>query len=69
MRILGIDPGYAIVGWGIIDYQGGRFTPQDFGAVLTPAEMPFVKRLQQIYTDLTTIIERLSPDVMAIEKL
>ena len=58
MRILGIDPGYAIVGWGVIQYEGGRFTPQDFGAVTTLAQTPFSRRLQQVYND-----------VLAIEKL
>ena len=69
MRILGIDPGYAIVGWGVVQYEGGRFTTRDFGAITTAAETPFVQRLQQIYTELTSIMKRLSPDVMAIEKL
>lgn len=69
MRILGIDPGYAIVGWGVIQYEGGRFTTQDFGAVTTAAETPFPQRLQQIYQDVTAIIQRLQPNVLAIEKL
>ena len=37
MRVLGIDPGYAIVGWGVVDYAGNRFAPVDFGAVCTDA--------------------------------
>ena len=37
MRVLGIDPGYAIVGWGVLDYAGNRFAPVDFGAVCTDA--------------------------------
>lgn len=69
MRILGIDPGYAIIGWGVIDYQRGRFLPVDFGAVTTPAGMPFGQRLQLIYEGLTQQLEAHHPDVMAIEKL
>ena len=41
MRVLGIDPGYAIVGWGVVDYVGNRFAPVDFGAVCTDAGVPF----------------------------
>ena len=69
MRILGIDPGYAIVGWGVINYERGRFLPVDFGAVTTPAGMPFGERLQLIYEGLWEIITTHKPDVMSIEKL
>ena len=48
MRVLGIDPGYAIVGWGVVEYIGNRFTPGDFGAVTTPAGMPFEQRLAAV---------------------
>ena len=44
MRVLGIDPGYAIVGWGVVDYAGNRFAPVDFGAVCTDAGVPFERR-------------------------
>ena len=50
MRVLGIDPGYAIVGWGVLDYAGNRFTPVDFGAVCTDAGVPFERRLDEVYT-------------------
>ena len=69
MRILGIDPGYAIIGWGLLNYERGRFSPVDFGAVTTQAGIPFVGRLQRIYTDLTAILVQYQPDAMAIEKL
>lgn len=69
MRILGIDPGYAIVGWGVIEYERGRFTPVDFGAVTTPAGMPFGDRLQLIYEGIAQVIEAHRPAVLAIEKL
>ncbi len=69
MKILGIDPGYAIIGWGVLHYERGRFSPLDFGAVTTEAGTPFVERLQQIYTDLSLILAKHQPDAMAIEKL
>ena len=69
MRILGIDPGYAIVGYGIIDYIGGRFSVVAYGAVTTPADMPFPERLRSIYNDLKFLIEKYNPEALAIEKL
>lgn len=69
MRILGIDPGYAIVGYGIIDYSGSRFSVVAYGAVTTPADMPFPQRLESIYNDLEFLIEKYRPDDLAIEKL
>ncbi len=69
MRILGIDPGYAIVGWGVIQYEGGRFGALDFGAVTTEAGQPFLERLDRIYEELTVILKRFQPDAMSIEKL
>ena len=48
MRVLGIDPGYAIVGWGVLDYAGNRFAPVDFGAVCTDAGVLFEQRLVKI---------------------
>ena len=69
MRILGIDPGYAIVGVGVLDYEKNKFRPVRYGAVETPAGMPFNERLKVIYDDLTTVIAELRPDAMSIEKL
>ena len=69
MVILGIDPGYAIIGWGVIRYERGRFSPVDFGAILTAAGTPFPERLQKIYTDMQHILERYRPDVASVEKL
>lgn len=69
MIILGIDPGYAIVGYGVIKYEANRFTVIDYGAVTTQAHTPFVERLEIIYNDLTEIMKRYKPEVMAIEKL
>ena len=69
MRILGIDPGYAIVGYGVLDYAGSAFSVVGFGAVTTPAGLSFEKRLKMIYDDITEIIETYKPDEMGIEKL
>ena len=69
MRILGIDPGYAIVGWGVLRYEGGRFSPLAFGAVTTPAGMPFSRRLEVIYDGLEQILTKHRPDAIAVEKL
>lgn len=69
MIILGIDPGYAIVGWGVIRYERGRFIPVDFGAITTPAGMPFNRRLEILYDELTALLTRHTPDSVAVEKL
>lgn len=69
MIVLGIDPGYAIVGWGVVRYERGRFVPLDFGAVLTPAGMDFSRRLEIIYDELLTLMDRAKPDALAVEKL
>ena len=49
MTILGIDPGYAIVGWGVLEYSGSRFCVKGYGAITTPAGMDFPKRLFLIF--------------------
>ena len=64
MRVLGIDPGYAIVGWGVVDYAGNRFAPVDFDA-----GVPFERRLDEVYAGVKDVIERTQPEVLAIEKL
>ncbi len=69
MIILGIDPGYAIVGYGIVKYEGNKFTPIHFGAITTPANMPFHKRLNKIFNDLSSIFNEYKIDAMSIEKL
>lgn len=69
MLILGIDPGYAIIGWGVIRYERGRFIPVDFGAITTPAGMPFNRRLEVIYDEMTALLSRHTPDAVAVEKL
>lgn len=69
MIILGIDPGYAIVGFGIIKYEKGRLQVLDFGAITTPAGMDFAERLKCIHEDLSYLFGKYKPDAMAIEKL
>ena len=69
MRILGIDPGSAIVGYGIVDTNGYKFGVVGYGAITTPAKTPFPKRLKAIYDDMITIIEKYKPDELAIERL
>ena len=69
MRILGIDPGYAIVGFGVIEYERRTFTVVDYGAVTTDAETEFNTRLREIYDDVCFIMDRYKPDCMAIERL
>ena len=69
IRILGIDPGYAIVGFGVLDYDGVKFEPVEYGAVLTEAGTEFPERLAAIHTDIEFIFEKFAPDCMAIERL
>ncbi len=69
MIILGIDPGFAIVGYGVLEYQNNHFKPLGFGAITTDAKTPMLDRFLSIYNDLTRIIEEYRPDFMAIEEL
>lgn len=69
MRIIGIDPGYAIVGFGVIEYERRMFDVIDYGAVTTAADTDFNTRLLEIYNDVCVILDRYEPDAMAIERL
>jgi crossover junction endodeoxyribonuclease RuvC len=69
LRILGIDPGYAIVGFGVLEYDGYKFVPVHFGAITTEAGTNFNLRLKTIFDDMNTVLTRFKPDAMAIEKL
>lgn len=69
MRILGIDPGYAIIGYGALTYESNKFGVIEYGAVTTDASMNMFDRLKLIYNDICTVIERVKPDCMAIEEL
>ena len=69
MKILGIDPGYAIVGIGLIEYKGNKFRVLEYNAITTPAGMPTVERLKKIYTEITSYLIKYDPDAIAIEEL
>lgn len=69
MIILGIDPGIAIVGYGIIEYKNSRFRTLAFGAIQTPAHTPAESRLLQIHKELSELIDLYHPDAMAVEEL
>ena len=69
MRILGIDPGLAIVCWGVIDFSGNKFRTLNYGSIQTPAGMPTEERLVAIYDELQAIISKYKPEVMAVEEL
>ena len=69
MIILGIDPGIAIVGWGVLEYSGSKFKVLGFGSIQTPSTMSTEDRLCAVYDALKEIIEKYKPDQMAIEEL
>ena len=69
MRILGIDPGYATIGFGIIEAQRGSFRLCQYGTITTSPDLPFEKRLLVIYEDMNRLLDAAAPDVMAIEEL
>jgi crossover junction endodeoxyribonuclease RuvC len=69
MRIIGIDPGTGILGFGVIDAQGAKTILVTAGVITTPAHTPLPDRLEEIYRGLTDIIAETKPEVMAIEKL
>ena len=69
MVILGIDPGLAIVGWGVIDYAGGRFRTLGYGSIQTPAGTRTEERLVRIYRELNAVIDHYNPSEMAVEEL
>lgn len=69
MRILGIDPGFAIVGCGIVDYTGNKFNVADYRAITTKAGVKLENRLKSIYDDLCELIDLFKPDCVAVEEL
>ena len=69
MRILGIDPGIAIVGFGLIEADRGRTQLLNYGAITTPAGLPLARRLVQIEQDTEALIAQLKPDAIAVEEL
>lgn len=69
MRILGIDPGYAIVGYGIIEFKNGFFSPINYGAITTKPNDSFCNRLKIIHDEVADIIKKYAPNTSAVEKL
>ena len=69
MRIIGIDPGTGILGFGVIDAHHGKSTLVTAGVITTPAHTPLDVRLEEIFDGLTEIIAETKPEVMSIEKL
>ena len=69
MVILGIDPGLAIVGWGVIEYSGSRFRTLGYGSLQTPSTMSTEERLVKIHEGMTQLIKTYRPDSMAVEEL
>jgi crossover junction endodeoxyribonuclease RuvC len=68
-RVLGIDPGLATTGWGVVEKNGSQLTLHSFGAILTPARVELSQRLRQIRQALLQVIEQYQPSVLAIEEL
>lgn len=69
MRILGIDPGTGILGFGVVDVKGSSFTLVTAGVIKTPPHTPLDERLEEIYDGLTEIIAETKPAILSIEKL
>ena len=69
MVVFGIDPGYAIVGWGAISFQSNTYKAIGYGSVETEAHTDFNERLEYIYDELYSILSRCRPDALAIERL
>ncbi len=69
MRILGIDPGYGITGFGLVEVQRGQFQLLNCGAITTPPNTDFSWRLEVIYNDMVELLRVAQPDVVAIEEL
>jgi crossover junction endodeoxyribonuclease RuvC len=69
LRVLGIDPGTAITGYGVIEGEGDHLTLATYGAITTPANQPLAQRLQQIYRELRALIAEWHPEGAAVEEL
>ena len=69
MRILGIDPGYATIGFGLIEGERGQYKMVTYGAITTPAGMDFSRRLEVIYDEMAVLLAQHKPDALAVEKL
>lgn len=68
MRVLGIDPGSEVTGWGVIEGDARRYALVEYGAVRVPAQLPFASRLLRVSDGIEAVIARLRPDICAIEE-
>ena len=69
MRVIGIDPGTAIVGYGVLDYRNGKYSVVDYGCIYTEKGLQLSKRLKKIDEELSEILDKYNPDHMAVEEL
>lgn len=69
MIILGLDPGYAIVGYGVIEYKANKFNVIDYGAITTSKDNELNDRLLQIYNELCVVLDKYHPQALSIEQL
>ncbi len=69
MIIMGIDPGFAITGYGIVKYEGNKFSPLEYGIVQTMAATHFARRLLELDEGLAVVIEKYKPEAIAVEEL
>ncbi len=69
MKILGIDPGYATTGFGLIAASGGEYHLMQYGVITTPPELPFAQRLEMLYDDMGRLLDVLKPEAVAVEEL
>lgn len=69
MRVLGIDPGIARVGYGVVDVVGSQLRPITYGCIETTADTPLERRLQQVYRRVLALLEQYAPSVVAVEEL
>jgi crossover junction endodeoxyribonuclease RuvC len=67
MRVIGIDPGSETLGWGIVEGSGLRYSLVDFGTVKSSPKQPFSKRLLKVYQGVEEVIDKYSPDALAVE--
>ena len=69
MRLLGIDPGYATIGFGLLEAEHGQYRMLNYGAVTTPAGIPFPRRLEILFDDMTQLLAETQPEVLSVEEL
>jgi crossover junction endodeoxyribonuclease RuvC len=69
MRVLGLDPGLATTGWGVVEQESGQLSLVDFGVIITAPGQPLASRLQTLYRELTSLVSHQQPDLAAVEEL